>query len=61
MLLQSDPLDLGGKIRVLPAWPKDWNVDFKLHAMGNTTVRGIYENTLLATVITPDSRSKDVR
>jgi hypothetical protein len=27
-----------GKIRLLPAWPKEWDVDFKLHAPYKTTV-----------------------
>jgi len=30
----------GGKIRLLPAWPEDWDVDFKLHAPGQTVVEG---------------------
>ncbi|MGW8257125.1 MAG: DUF5703 domain-containing protein, partial [Thermoguttaceae bacterium] len=37
MLLQSD----GRTLHVLPAWPKDWNVDFKLCAPGKTTVQGV--------------------
>lgn len=38
MLLQTD----GGKIRVLPAWPKDLDVSFKLHGVGNTVVECVY-------------------
>ena len=38
MLLQSD----GDTIRLLPAWPKDWDVQFKLHAPRNTTVECVY-------------------
>ncbi|MBI4024542.1 MAG: hypothetical protein HY360_06145 [Verrucomicrobia bacterium] len=34
MLLQAD----GDQIRLLPAWPADWNVDFKLHAPNKTTI-----------------------
>ena len=34
MLLQ----EADGKILLFPAWPKDWNVHFKLHATGQTTV-----------------------
>lgn len=34
MLLQTH----GGKILMLPAWPHDWDVDFKLHAPGNKVV-----------------------
>ncbi len=36
MLLQTN----GDKIYLEPAWPKDWDVDFKLHAPGQTTVSG---------------------
>jgi hypothetical protein len=61
MLLQSDSLDEGGKIRLLPAWPKDWNVNFKLHAMGNTSVQCIYWDGAVAQMsVTPESRTKDV-
>ena len=31
-------------ITLLPAWPKEWNVRFKLNAPDNTTVEVIYEN-----------------
>ena len=34
MLLQ----EADGKILLFPAWPKDWDVHFKLHATGQTTV-----------------------
>jgi hypothetical protein len=34
MLMQTD----NGKIRLLPAWPKHWNADFKLHAPKRTVV-----------------------
>ena len=34
MLLQSQ----GDQIRLLPAWPKNWDVDFRLHAPHNTVV-----------------------
>lgn len=34
MLLQTD----GKEIRILPTWPKEWQVDFKLHAPYNTVV-----------------------
>ena len=26
----------------LPTWPKEWNVDFKLHACGGIVVEGSY-------------------
>jgi len=57
MLLQSD----GEKIHLLPAWPKDWNVSFKLHAPLNTTVEGVYRGGKLEQLkVMPESRRKDV-
>ena len=57
MLLQYE----GDKIFLLPAWPKEWNCDFKLNAPGNTTVEGRVENgELKDLVVTPSSRRADV-
>lgn len=57
MLLQYE----GDKIFLLPAWPKDWNCDFKLHAPKNTTVEGRVENGKLKNlVVTPAARLADV-
>jgi len=57
MLLQADD----GKIRLLPAWPKDWNVEFKLHAPKNTIVEGtVHRGKLVELRITPEARKKDV-
>lgn len=36
MLMQTN----GREILLLPAWPKDWEADFKLHAPYETTVEG---------------------
>jgi hypothetical protein len=53
MVLQSD----GEKIFLLPAWPKDWNVEFKLHAPQRTLVEGEYrDGRLVALKVTPESR-----
>jgi hypothetical protein len=38
MLLQTD----GGKIRVMPAWPKNWDVSFRLHGTDKTVVECVY-------------------
>ncbi|MBI5092072.1 MAG: hypothetical protein HZB26_06455 [Candidatus Hydrogenedentes bacterium] len=38
MLLQCE----GRAIRMFPAWPKDWDVDFKLNAPFDTVVEGVY-------------------
>lgn len=61
MLIQSDSLELGGKIRILPSWPKDWDVSFKLKAAGNTTVECTYLNGKVTSLkVTPKTREKDV-
>ena len=57
MLMQCD----GRHIRLLPAWPQEWNVDFKLHAPGKTTVQGrIANGELVDMKVFPESRHKDV-
>jgi hypothetical protein len=57
MLLQ--PVD--EKILLFPAWPRAWNVDFKLHAPGGTTVEARLENGVVSNLkVTPMSREKDV-
>ena len=40
MLLQ----EVDGEIIILPAWPKSWNVSFKLHASGGRTVEVEYRD-----------------
>jgi hypothetical protein len=57
MLLQT----VGDKIRLLPAWPNDWDADFKLHAPHRTTVEGrVRKGKLIDLKVTPESRRKDV-
>jgi hypothetical protein len=57
MLVQEE----NGKIILLPAWPKSWNVNFKLHATRNTTVEGTVKDGILTHLkVTPESRHKDV-
>ncbi|MBI1372419.1 MAG: hypothetical protein GC159_06620 [Phycisphaera sp.] len=57
MVMQTD----GDKIRLLPAWPKNWNVRFKLHAPNATTVEGEYRDGKLVSLrVTPESRRSDV-
>jgi hypothetical protein len=49
------------KIHLLPAWPKDWDVSFKLHAPYNTTVEAVYKNGKIESLkITPENRAQDV-
>jgi hypothetical protein len=51
----------GDAIRLLPAWPKEWKADFKLHAPRNTTVEGRVEDGRLVELnVTPESRRKDI-
>jgi hypothetical protein len=57
MLIQEEK----GKILLLPAWPKTWNVNFKLHAMQTTTVEGeVKDGKIIRLKVTPQSRLKDV-
>ncbi len=57
MLLQSD----GEKLLLLPAWPKTWDVHFKLHAPQNTVVECEYKKGKITELkVTPESRRKDV-
>ncbi len=51
----------GGKIYLLPAWPKGWNASFKLHAPRNTTVEGeVRDGKVTYLKVTPASRKADV-
>ena len=51
----------GDKIELLPAWPKEWDVSFKLHAPRQTVVEGKVSNGRLTELrVTPASRRKDV-
>ena len=58
MLVQT----VGEKILLFPAWPADrWNVTFKLHVTGQTTVEGeLQDGALVHLTVTPESRRKDV-
>jgi hypothetical protein len=57
MLMQCD----GKRIQLLPAWPKDWTADFKLHAPYQTTVEGHVDNGKITNLkVTPKARAKDV-
>ncbi|MDB4582036.1 DUF5703 domain-containing protein [Draconibacterium sp.] len=57
MLMQTS----GDKIVLFPAWPKDWDVDFKLHAPKNTTVEAVLKNgEIISLKVTPETRGKDV-
>lgn len=58
MLMQCD----GKKIILFPAWPKSWDVHFKLHAPYQTTVEGILKNGKLENLkVIPEERTKDIK
>jgi hypothetical protein len=57
MLMQTD----GEKICLLPAWPNDWDVSFKLHAPYRTTVEAtVKAGKITGLKVTPEERRKDV-
>ena len=57
MLMQSE----GRKILLLPAWPKNWDCDFKLHVPMQTTVEGkVRGGKIKSLEVIPESRRKDV-
>ena len=57
MLMQT----VDQKVLLFPAWPKDWDCEFKLHAPFGTTVAGILKAGKLEKLsVTPESRAKDV-
>jgi hypothetical protein len=57
MLLQAE----GRCIRLLPAWPSDWDVWFKLHAPVNTTVECRFrDGRIVKLVVDPPERLADV-
>jgi hypothetical protein len=57
MIIQSE----GRQIHLFPAWPKEWNVDFKLRAPFRTIIEGNFINGRASVVtVTPPSRLKDI-
>jgi hypothetical protein len=58
MLLQH----AGEKILLLPAWPKNWAVSFKLHAPRQTTIECIYRDGKIQKLeVNPPARRKDIQ
>ena len=58
MLIQT----VGETIHILPSWPKDKDVCFKLHAPHNTTIEVEYINGVLQKLdVQPKQRAKDVK
>ena len=57
MLMQ----EVGNKIYLFPAWPHQWDIRFKLHASGNTTVEAeLRKGKVVNVKVTPSSRQKDI-
>ncbi len=57
MLLQWS----GNKLFLFPAWPKAWDVEFKLHAPGQTIVEGTFRSGHLDRLeVTPPQRKADI-
>src|SRR5690606_13376669 len=57
MLLQA----VDDKLYLFPAWPAEWDVDFKLHAPKQTTIEGKLRNGKLVDLqVLPKERAKDV-
>ena len=59
ILMQADPYSQ--KIYLLPAWPGNWNADFKLHAPYETVITGKVVNGKIEEFqVIPESRQKDI-
>ena len=57
MLLQETE----GKLFLFPAWPKEWDVHFKLHASQNTTIEVELQNGIYKIInVFPPERGKDI-
>ena len=57
MVLQED----GDRILLFPAWPADWDLKFRVHASGGTTVEGeLKDGQITDFNITPPDRHHDV-
>ena len=58
MLLQETP---DGKLYLFPAWPRDWNIRFRLHASRGTTVEAEMKDGQVVNVkVLPKNRQDDV-
>jgi len=52
---------IDGKLYLMPSWPPDWNVDFKLHAPEKTTVEATARGRKLVKLkVEPKERNSDV-
>jgi hypothetical protein len=57
MLMQCE----GDQILLLPAWPREWDADFRLHAPRRTVVEGkVRDGKVIELRVTPEARRADV-
>ena len=57
MLVQYE----GRKILLFPAWPQEWDVDFRVNTPFNTVITGKFKNgELKEFAVTPTEREKDI-
>lgn len=56
MLMQT----MGDKILLFPAWPMEWDVDFKLHAPLQTTVEVSLKKGEITSLEVSPEQEKDV-
>jgi Domain of unknown function (DUF5703) len=57
MIMQTE----GRAIYLFPAWPREWNVDFKLRAPHRTVIEGTFRDGKATVLnVTPPSRRKDI-
>ena len=57
MLLEAS----GDKLYLLPAWPREWNVRFKLHAPRQTIVEGEWrDGKMVHLAVTPNARKSGI-
>nr|MBP6936328.1 hypothetical protein [Bacteroides sp.] len=58
MLLQTN----GNELLLFAAWPKEWDVRFKLHAPGGTVIEAeLKSGKVVLLNVTPQSRRKDIK
>ena len=55
------PEEVDEKIYLFPAWPRDWDVRFKLHASRHTTVEAeLKDGKVVHVKVNPSARQKDL-
>ncbi len=58
MLIQ----EVDDEILLFPAWPKEWDVTFKIHASENTIVEGkLKAGIIIDKKVTPEKRNKNIK